>query len=46
MLRMTSRVRPYLAGTVYDARQTIGSGATAYTGTSNFNATVQVDVKL
>ncbi len=36
----------YLAGTVYDARQTIGSGATAYTGTSNFNATVQVDVKL
>ncbi len=35
-----------LAGTVYDAPRTIGSGATAYTGTATFNATVQIDVKL
>ena len=36
----------YLAGTVYDIQQRIGSGAAAYIGTSNFNASVQIDVKL
>jgi hypothetical protein len=35
-----------LAGTIYDAPRTVGSGLTARTGTSNFTATVQVDVRL
>ena len=36
----------YIAGTVYDLPRTIGSGAAAYSGTSTFSATVQIDVKL
>jgi hypothetical protein len=39
-------ISAYLAGTVYDVPRTIGSGATAYNGTSTFTATVQIDVKL
>ncbi len=39
-------ISAYLAGTAYDVPRTIGSGATAYTGTSTFTATVQIDVKL
>ena len=36
----------YIAGTVYDLPRTIGSGATAYNGTSTFSATIQIDVNL
>jgi hypothetical protein len=36
----------YLAGTVYDVPRTLGSGLTAHVGTSDFNATVQIDVNL
>ncbi len=36
----------YVAGTIYDLPRTIGSGATAYNGTSMFTATVQIDVRL
>jgi hypothetical protein len=39
-------ISAYLAGTVYDVPRTIGSGAIAYTGTSTFSATAQIDVKL
>ncbi len=36
----------YLAGTLYDTPHTLGSGLSARTGTSDFTATVQVDVRL
>ncbi len=39
-------VSAYLAGTIYDLPRTLGSGATAHTGTSDFTATAQLDVTL
>jgi len=36
----------YLAGTIYDEPHTFGSGLTAHTGTSDFTAAVQIDVRL
>ncbi len=36
----------YIAGTVYDVPRTLGSGVTAHTGTSDFNASLQIDVSL
>jgi len=35
-----------LAGTIYDVPRSLGSGLTARTGTSDFTAAVQVDVRL
>ncbi len=36
----------YLAGTIYDTPRTLGSGLTAHTGTSDFTAALQLDVRL